>query len=83
MRGFFGRLKVEMFYGRSWAGWSMEEFMSEVDRYIHWYNERRIKTSHGGLSPVRYREKLDIAAWQTYGKMSASPSRKKKFIKNT
>lgn len=60
--GFFGRLKVEMFYGLSWKGWSVEEFIAEVDRYINWYNKQRIKTSLGGLSPVGYREKLGIAA---------------------
>lgn len=60
--GFFGRLKVEMFYGLSWKGWSVEGFIAEVDRYINWYNQQRIKTSLGGLSPVGYREKLGIAA---------------------
>lgn len=46
--GFFGRLKVELFYGRCWSGWSVDGFMDAVDRYIHWYNERRIKESLGG-----------------------------------
>ena len=36
--GFFGRLKVELFYGRSWSGWSVDDFMDAVDRYIHWCN---------------------------------------------
>lgn len=46
--GFFGRLKVELFYGRCWSGWSVDGFMDAVDRYTHWYNERRIKESLGG-----------------------------------
>ena len=60
--GFFGRLKVELFYGRSWSGWSVDDFMGEVDRYIHWYNERRIKESLGGMSPLQYGRSLNLAA---------------------
>ena len=60
--GFFGRLKVEAFYGRSWRGWTADEFMDEIDRYIHWYNEKRIKASLGGVSPMQYREKLGLTA---------------------
>ena len=62
LEGFFGRLKVEFFFGRSWQGWSIEEFMDELDDYIRWYNEVRIKESLGGLSPLRYRERLGLAA---------------------
>lgn len=39
MEGFFGRLKVEFFYGRDWSGWSVHGFMDALDEYIHWYNE--------------------------------------------
>lgn len=60
--GFFGRLKVEAFYGRSWSGWTVDEFMDEIDGYIRWYNERRIKKSLGGMSPLQYRETLGLAA---------------------
>lgn len=60
--GFFGRLKVELFYGRCWSGWSVDDFMDAVDRYIHWYNERRIKESLGGMSPLQYRRSLNLAA---------------------
>lgn len=56
--GFFGRLKNEMFYGRSWAGVSLEDFICAIDDYIHWYNERRIKKSLGYLSPAEYRMKM-------------------------
>lgn len=58
--GFFGRLKNEMFYGRSWANVSLNQFMKYLDQYLHWYNERRIKSSLGGLSPVEYRRKLGL-----------------------
>lgn len=58
--GFFGRLKNEMFYGRRWDGVTIEEFIKKLDRYIHWYNEKRIKISLGGRSPVEYRRALGI-----------------------
>ena len=56
--GLFGRIKNEMFYNRSWQGVSLEEFMDRLDRYLHWYNDDRIKMSLGGLSPVEYRRTL-------------------------
>ena len=59
--GFFGRLKNEMFYGRSWKGTSIHDFIETVDQYIHWYAEKRIKMSLGGLSPLDYRRKLGLA----------------------
>ena len=60
--GFFGRLKTEMFYNRSWQGVTMEQFIECVNEYIRWYNEKRIKISLGGLSPVEYRVRLGLAA---------------------
>jgi putative transposase len=60
--GFFGRLKNEMYYNRTWTDISMEEFIDQVDRYIRWYNERRIKLTLGGLSPVEYRQTVGRAA---------------------
>lgn len=59
--GFCGRLKNEMFFGRSWMGVSTQQFMSVLDRYLHWYNEKRIKVSLGYLSPVEYRQSLGLA----------------------
>lgn len=59
---FFGRLKTEFFYPRQWIGVSMETFIAELDAYIHWYNEVRIKISLGGKSPIEYRQELGIAA---------------------
>ncbi len=60
--GFFGRLKNEMFYGRSWQDVTIEEFIAVLDDYIHWYAEKRIKLSLGGLSPIQYRMKLGLIA---------------------
>ena len=60
--GFFGRLKNEMFYNRDWSEVSIHEFEQELNGYISWYNEKRIKSSLGNLSPLEYRQKLGIAA---------------------
>lgn len=60
--GFFGRLKNEMFYDRTWSGVNINEFIEMLDRYIHWYAEKRIKISLGGLSPLQYRRAQGIAA---------------------
>ncbi len=49
-KAFFGRLKTEMYYGRKWSGITPEKFMQQVDAYIRWYNERRIKLS--GFAPI-------------------------------
>jgi transposase InsO family protein len=60
--GFFGRIKNEMFYNRSWNGVSMKEFIEILDKYLVWYNEKRIKLSLGAMSPMEYRKSLGFAA---------------------
>lgn len=55
--GFFGRLKTEFFYPRDWRALTAAQFIDEVDAYIRWYNETRIKMSLGGRSPIEYRKK--------------------------
>ncbi len=60
--GFFGRLKTELFYPRDWRATTIEQFVREVDAYIHWYNEKRIKLSLGALSPIEYRKRLGLSA---------------------
>jgi transposase InsO family protein len=59
--GFFGRTKNEMFYGRSWTGVSIAQLIDELDSYLRWYNEERIKMSLGGKSPKAYRQSLGLA----------------------
>ncbi|TWC44504.1 integrase-like protein [Pseudomonas sp. SJZ080] len=39
-----------------------EQFIQNLDSYIRWYNEKRIKISLGALSPIEYRESLGFAA---------------------
>ena len=41
--GFFGRLKNELFYNRSWSTVTIQEFMDILDQYIHWYAEKGLK----------------------------------------
>lgn len=59
--GLFGRLKNEMFYNRDWSGVSIREFIDILDAYLVWYNEKRIKTSLGNMSPKEYRWSLGLA----------------------
>lgn len=58
--GFFARLKTELIYRRNWQDVTLEDFMERIDAYIRWYNERRIKVSLGGRSPIEYRHALGL-----------------------
>ena len=60
--GFFGILKNEMFYHRSWNDVSIEQFMEELDSYLRWYNGKRIKMSLGAMSPIEYRRSVGLIA---------------------
>ncbi|WP_106372619.1 IS3-like element IS1397 family transposase, partial [Escherichia coli] len=53
MENFFGHLKEEMYYRRDYR--SVEELENAVNEYITYWNQKRIKLSLGGLSPVEYR----------------------------
>lgn len=48
MEGFFGRLKVELFHGRDWSGWTPEAFVAELSAYVRWYREGRLKAFREG-----------------------------------
>ena len=52
MENFFGRLKVEMFYGEHFE--TVDEFINCLKEYIHYYNNERI-VSKLKMSPVKYR----------------------------
>ena len=60
--GFFGRLKIEMFFSGDWLSTTLDEFVAAVDAYIRWYNDARIKITLGFRSPVEHRRSLGIAA---------------------
>ena len=65
-------MKNEMFYGRSWQGVTLENFMQQIESYMVWYRDTRIKLSLGGLSPAEFRTKMGITIQSN--KMSAPPT---------
>ena len=58
--GFFGHLKNELFYNRSWQGIGTKQFIPILNDYLIWYREKRIKLSLHGLSPIEYRRRLGL-----------------------
>ena len=50
MENFFGLLKQEIYYGVIY--YSFEDLKSEIERFIKYYNEQRIKEKLGWMSPV-------------------------------
>lgn len=55
MENFFGLLKSELLYLQEFQ--SIEHFKKSLHAYIKYYNNDRIKSRLGGLSPVEYRMK--------------------------
>lgn len=55
MENFFGLLKQEIYYGHVYH--SFEELKEAVEKYIRYYNTKRIKEKLGWMSPVEYRLK--------------------------
>ena len=53
MENFFGRLKVEMYYGEKFE--SPRGFIEKLEEYIQYYNNERISLKLKGMSPVQYR----------------------------
>lgn len=56
MENFFGLLKQEIYYGVTY--YSYDELKLEIERYIKYCNEQRIKEKLGWISPVQYKLKL-------------------------
>ena len=56
MENFFGIMKQEMYYGVTY--YSYEELKIAMEKYIKYYNEKRIKEKLGWMSPVEYRLNL-------------------------
>jgi putative transposase len=53
MENFFGLLKSELLYLQKFS--SIQHFESELEKYIYYYNNHRIKAKLKGLSPVMFR----------------------------
>ena len=60
MENFFGLLKSELLYLRGFE--SIDEFKIELENYIEYYNNKRIKAKLKGLSPVEYRNQSLLVA---------------------
>ena len=60
MENFFGLLKTEMFYKHNFD--SAEHLIDEIEKYIDYYNNKRIKGKLKGLSPVQYRIQSSLVA---------------------
>ena len=59
MENFFGIMKQEMYYGNTFH--SFDELKEAIEKYIKYYNEKRIKEKLGWMSPVQYRLSIEIA----------------------
>ena len=53
MENFFGIMNSELLYLQEFK--DMEQFKQELKKYIHYYNNERIKLRLKGKSPVQYR----------------------------
>ena len=60
MENFFGLLKSELLYLRTFS--SVDEFKVELEKYIWYYNNKRIKSKLKGLSHVQYRLQSSLVA---------------------
>ena len=59
MENFFGIMKQEMYYGNTF--YSFDELKETIEKYIKYYNEKRIKEKLGWTSPVQYQLSIEIA----------------------
>ena len=53
IENFFGILKSELYHLKKYR--SIGELKSEIQEYIHYYNNERIKENLNGMSPIKYR----------------------------
>ena len=54
MENFFGLLKSELLYLKKFT--SIEHFKEELEKYIYWYNNKRIKLKLK-MSPIEFKNK--------------------------
>ncbi|PWA13411.1 IS3 family transposase [Pueribacillus theae] len=60
IESFFGIMKSEFLYLKEFE--SVEHFKKELEKYIDYYNHKRIKAKLKGMSPVQYRVHAQLAA---------------------
>lgn len=52
--GFFGTMKNEFYYPNDWASVSTDEFIPQLEKYLVWFRDKRIKTRLGSKSSKEY-----------------------------
>lgn len=57
VESFFGTLKCELFYLNRYT--SVEQLKQDIEEYINYYNNDRIRINLKGMSPVKYRAQLE------------------------
>ena len=60
MEAFWGTLKAEMYYLRTFHNY--DGLNRAIEDYIHFYNNRRFQERLDGLAPLEYRAMLFVAA---------------------
>ncbi len=58
IENFFGHLKSELLYLQKFE--TMQHFKNELEMYLEYYNNKRIKLKLNGVSPVQYRKQFLI-----------------------
>lgn len=59
MEGFWGIIKSEMFYLRKFR--NFDDLQAAIDKYIEFYNTRRLQERLNGLTPIEYRNQAIVA----------------------
>lgn len=59
IENFFGIMKSEFLYLNEFK--SLQHFKQELTKYIHYYNNKRIKAKLKGMSPILYRTHAQAA----------------------
>ncbi len=59
IENFFGIMKSELLYLKEFD--SVEHFKQELEKYINYYNHKRIKSKLKGMSPIQYRTHAQAA----------------------
>ena len=49
--GFFRTIKNEFFYPNDWKYTTCDDFITELEKYLIWFKNKRIKKRLGYLSP--------------------------------
>ena len=52
--GFFGTIKNEFFYPNDWKYTTCDDFITELEKYLIWFKNKRIKRRLGYLSPKEF-----------------------------